>query len=118
MDETSGSVIVDTRHHVSKDKAMESSVTSSKSDPESTSTVMNKMSSNEFTSRSLYLSNRERLLLRKQALKMRKRPVLAVGNIVPHGFNTPPPFFFLCILPELFAVLTPALSFSTLLSEH
>lgn len=26
------------------------------------------------------LSNRERLILRKQALKMRKRPVLAVGN--------------------------------------
>lgn len=26
------------------------------------------------------LSNRERLLLRRQALKMRKRPVLAIGN--------------------------------------
>lgn len=26
------------------------------------------------------LSNRERLILRKQALKMRNRPVLAVGN--------------------------------------
>lgn len=26
------------------------------------------------------LSNRERLVLRKQALKMKKRPVLAVGN--------------------------------------
>lgn len=26
------------------------------------------------------LSNRERLILRKQALKMKKRPVLAVGN--------------------------------------
>lgn len=26
------------------------------------------------------LSNKERLLLRKQALKMKKRPVLAVGN--------------------------------------
>ncbi|KAI4351508.1 hypothetical protein L6164_005874 [Bauhinia variegata] len=38
----------------------------------------------ELTSRSVYLSNRERLLLRKEALKMRKRPVLAVGksNIV------------------------------------
>ncbi|KAF7113018.1 hypothetical protein RHSIM_RhsimUnG0168000 [Rhododendron simsii] len=34
--------------------------------------------------RALWLSNRERLLLRKQALKMKKRPVLAVGksNIV------------------------------------
>lgn len=39
---------------------------------------------NETPSRSLHLSNRERLLLRKQALKMKKRPVLAVGrnNIV------------------------------------
>lgn len=27
------------------------------------------------------LSNRERLILRKQALKMKKRPVLAVGNL-------------------------------------
>lgn len=26
------------------------------------------------------ISNRERLVLRKQALKMKKRPVLAVGN--------------------------------------
>ncbi|KAG5527332.1 hypothetical protein RHGRI_028281 [Rhododendron griersonianum] len=34
--------------------------------------------------RAVWLSNRERLLLRKQALKMKKRPVLAVGksNIV------------------------------------
>ena len=31
--------------------------------------------------RTAQLSNRERLLLRKQALKMKKRPVLAVGNI-------------------------------------
>ncbi|KAF7130072.1 hypothetical protein RHSIM_Rhsim10G0028500 [Rhododendron simsii] len=30
--------------------------------------------------RAVWLSNRERLLLRKQALKMKKRPVLAVGN--------------------------------------
>ncbi|KAH0465591.1 hypothetical protein IEQ34_005694 [Dendrobium chrysotoxum] len=35
----------------------------------------------ESTFRSSPLSNRERLLLRKQALKMRKRPVLAVGTI-------------------------------------
>ena len=27
------------------------------------------------------LSNKERMLLRKQALKMKKRPVLAVGNL-------------------------------------
>lgn len=30
--------------------------------------------------RAVWLSNRERLLLRKQALKMKMRPVLAVGN--------------------------------------
>ncbi|KAF7129098.1 hypothetical protein RHSIM_Rhsim10G0028200 [Rhododendron simsii] len=30
--------------------------------------------------RAVWLSNRDRLLLRKQALKMKKRPVLAVGN--------------------------------------
>lgn len=30
--------------------------------------------------RSVLLSNKERLLLRKQALKMKKRPVLAVGK--------------------------------------
>nr|XP_043606482.1 CRM-domain containing factor CFM2, chloroplastic [Erigeron canadensis] len=40
--------------------------------------------SNEKARRSSLLSNRERLLLRQQALKMKKRPVLAVGrsNIV------------------------------------
>ena len=32
--------------------------------------------------RSAHLSNKERLLLRKQALKMKKRPVLAIGNII------------------------------------
>ncbi|KAJ0099651.1 hypothetical protein Patl1_21979 [Pistacia atlantica] len=39
---------------------------------------------NEMASRVVNLSNRDRLLLRKQALKMKKRPVLAVGksNIV------------------------------------
>ncbi|ESR44247.1 hypothetical protein CICLE_v10013715mg [Citrus x clementina] len=39
---------------------------------------------NENNSRAIQLSNRDRLLLRKQALRMKKRPVLAVGrsNIV------------------------------------
>lgn len=32
------------------------------------------------------LSNKERLLLRKQALKMKRRPVLAVGNIMLLSF--------------------------------
>ena len=44
------------------------------------------------------LSNRERLILRKQALKMKKRPVLAVGNNI-YGNNLNPcihvlPLFF------------------------
>lgn len=34
----------------------------------------------KMASRVVNLSNRERLLLRKQALKMKKRPVLAIGN--------------------------------------
>ena len=36
--------------------------------------------SNEMPSRAAPLSNKERLLLRKQALRMKKRPVIAVGN--------------------------------------
>lgn len=36
--------------------------------------------SNEMPFRAAPLSNRERLLLRKQALRMKKRPVIAVGN--------------------------------------
>lgn len=35
---------------------------------------------NENNSRAIQLSNRDRLLLRKQALRMKKRPVLAVGD--------------------------------------
>lgn len=70
--------VVDTGHCVSNNKAMESSITSSKSDSEASAPVI-KGSSNELPSTSLYLSNRERLLLRKQALKIKKRPVLAIG---------------------------------------
>ncbi|TKY50365.1 Chloroplastic group IIA intron splicing facilitator CRS1 [Spatholobus suberectus] len=75
--------VADTEHCVSISKVMESSIIASKSDPELSAPVTD-MSSNELPSRSVYLSNRERLLLRKQALKMKKRPVLAVGksNIV------------------------------------
>ncbi|KAF7819636.1 CRM-domain containing factor CFM2, chloroplastic [Senna tora] len=56
----------------------------SKSDPEPSAPAIDKKSSIELSSRSVYLSNKERLLLRRQALKMKKRPVLAVGksNIV------------------------------------
>lgn len=57
---------------------MESSVTSSKSDPEPSAPVINR-SSDELPSRSVFLSNRDRLLLRKQALNMKKQLVLAMG---------------------------------------
>nr|AFK45092.1 unknown [Lotus japonicus] len=58
---------------------MESSITSSKSDPEPPASVISRRS-NVLPSRSVFLSNRERLLLRKQALQMKKRPVLAIGK--------------------------------------
>ncbi|MED6124635.1 hypothetical protein PIB30_060820 [Stylosanthes scabra] len=75
--------VVDTRHGISDNNAPESSDTSSKCDPESSVTVINR-SSKKLPIRPVYLSNRERLLLRRQALKMTKRPVLAIGksNIV------------------------------------
>lgn len=41
---------------------------------------LNEESDVEVPFRASPLSNRERLVLRKQALKMRKRPVIAVGN--------------------------------------
>ncbi|XP_058753853.1 CRM-domain containing factor CFM2, chloroplastic-like isoform X1 [Vicia villosa] len=82
VDETSD-FVVDTGYGVSNNKAMEALISSSKSDPEPSAPVINK-SSNEFPSRSSYLSNRERLLLRKQALRMKNRLDIAIGksNIV------------------------------------
>ncbi|KAJ7974503.1 Chloroplastic group IIA intron splicing facilitator CRS1 [Quillaja saponaria] len=76
-------VVVDAERSVS-DEAMESSVISSKVETEPSAPVMVENGSNNLPSRSVHLSNKERLLLRKQALNMRKRPVLAVGksNIV------------------------------------
>lgn len=46
-------------------------------------------SGSEMPHRTVLLSNKERLLLRKQALKMKTRPVLAVGNflILFHSFQ-------------------------------
>ncbi|XP_027924229.1 CRM-domain containing factor CFM2, chloroplastic-like isoform X2 [Vigna unguiculata] len=64
---------------VSINKVMESSVISSKSDAD-LSALVRDMSSNELPSGSVYLSNKERLLLRKQALTMKKRSVLSVGK--------------------------------------
>ncbi|OIW12416.1 hypothetical protein TanjilG_04165 [Lupinus angustifolius] len=71
--------VVETEHCVSNNKEIEPSVTSSKSDPEPSAPMINR-SSNKLPSRSVHLSNKERLLLRKQALMMKKRPVLAVGK--------------------------------------
>lgn len=82
LDEVSDSV-VDTGHSVSTNNAMEASITSFKRDPEPSAPVINKISI-EFSSRSSSLSNRERLLLRKQALRMKKQPIVPIGksNIV------------------------------------
>ncbi|XP_027924277.1 CRM-domain containing factor CFM2, chloroplastic-like [Vigna unguiculata] len=77
LDEMSDS---DNEHCISNSKAMEpSSSSSSKNDPEPSVPVINM----SFPSRSLHLSTKERLLLRKQALKM-KQPVVVIGksNIV------------------------------------
>lgn len=49
-------------------------------DPSVYNEEMKKPAEDEMPSRIIPLSNRERLVLRKQALKMRKRPVLAVGR--------------------------------------
>ncbi|XP_039690846.1 CRM-domain containing factor CFM2, chloroplastic isoform X2 [Medicago truncatula] len=82
LDEVSDSV-VDTGHSVSTNDAMEASIISFKRDPEPSAPVINK-SPIEFSSRSSSLSNRERLLLRKQALRMKKIPIVPIGksNIV------------------------------------
>ncbi|XP_072972731.1 CRM-domain containing factor CFM2, chloroplastic isoform X2 [Typha angustifolia] len=55
-------------------------VVSSKYRPTVYEEKMVEESDNEVPFRAAPLSNRERLLLRKQALKMRKRPVIAVGR--------------------------------------
>ncbi|KAF3444703.1 hypothetical protein FNV43_RR14396 [Rhamnella rubrinervis] len=70
---------VGSKHCVSKNETTQSSSKSSKTDYELLVPLMveNRLSK---PSRAIQLSNRERLLLRKQALKMKKRPVLAVGR--------------------------------------
>lgn len=86
MDEVDGSV-VETRHRVSSNEANESSAKLSKGGPKSSAPVIDEKSSTEFPFRSVNLSNKERLLLRKQALQMKKRPVLAVGNLMSYCFK-------------------------------
>lgn len=79
MHSQSRDVTVDSQHCVSNNETMESSSKSNKNDSEQSvpSRIENGLS---MSSRAIQLSNKERLLLRKQALKMKKRPVLAVGN--------------------------------------
>ncbi|XVF60391.1 hypothetical protein PTKIN_Ptkin08bG0041800 [Pterospermum kingtungense] len=77
-----GTVNADFR--VSNDGPMESMVESANNNLDvSISSAVENMS-NKMASTAKLLSNKDRLLLRKQALKMKKRPVLAVGrsNIV------------------------------------
>nr|KYP39811.1 hypothetical protein KK1_038876 [Cajanus cajan] len=73
--------VTDTEHCIFNSKAMESPISLSKKvDPESSVPVVNV----SLPSKSVHLSTKERLLLRKQALKLIKEPVLAIGksNIV------------------------------------
>lgn len=76
--------IVDNQNLVFDNEALESSCRSGNSDPKPPVPIMVRKILNEMPSRAVHLSNSERLLLRKQALKMKKRPVLAIGrnNIV------------------------------------
>lgn len=68
------------------------------------STLVRDMSSNELPSGSVCLSNRERLLLRKQALTMKKRSVLSVGIVF--GFIFLLPMFVCSRLPPHFPSLS------------
>ncbi|PON76004.1 RNA-binding, CRM domain containing protein [Trema orientale] len=81
----SGAAVVGAPHGISgssDNEAMESFT--NKNGLEPSGPVMVDSGPNKMPSKTIHLSNRERLLLRKQALKMEKRPVIAVGksNIV------------------------------------
>lgn len=68
--------MTDTELHISNRKGMESSNSLSKNDREPLAPVIYM----SLPSRSVHLSTKERLLLRKQALKI-KQPVLAIGIV-------------------------------------
>lgn len=53
-----------------------------KSELKASSPVKFENNLDNMSTRAVQLSNKERLILRKQALKMKKRPVLAVGNSI------------------------------------
>jgi len=76
--------VADTEHCISNSKAMEPSNSSSKNDPEPSAPVINM----SFPSRSVHLSTKERLLLRKQALKI-KEPVVVIGIVFSYTFFLP-----------------------------
>ncbi|XWS40800.1 hypothetical protein CRYUN_Cryun17cG0026600 [Craigia yunnanensis] len=82
MEEIGWSDTVNAELRVSNSGPMESMVESANNNLDVSSAVENV--SNKMASTAKFLSNKDRLLLRKQALKMKKRPVLAVGrsNIV------------------------------------
>ncbi|XP_021299250.1 CRM-domain containing factor CFM2, chloroplastic [Herrania umbratica] len=83
MEEIDYSGAINAKHGASKNGPMESLVESASMLDVSISSAVENMS-NKMGSTANFLSNKDRLLLRKQALKMKKRPVLAVGrsNIV------------------------------------
>lgn len=64
----------------SENEPIERSLESAKSRSELSTPIGAGNGWNDNNSRTVQLSNRDRLLLRKQALRMRKRPVLAVGD--------------------------------------
>lgn len=74
------STIVNMEHCSSDHEPTESSLQSAESISELSNPVGIGNVSNETASRAIQLSNRDRLLLRRQALRMKKRPVLAVGD--------------------------------------
>lgn len=78
----SSSAIVDNQHNRFDNEARESLGRSDNSKSKLPVPIMGRKILNDMPSRPVHLSNSERLLLRKQALKMKKRPVLAVGNFI------------------------------------
>lgn len=66
------------QHGSSDNKAKESFTEKNELEPSASVLVDNRL--DKMPSTTVLLSNRERLLLRKQALKMKKRPVIALGN--------------------------------------
>ncbi|KAE8682425.1 chloroplastic group IIA intron splicing facilitator CRS1 [Hibiscus syriacus] len=66
--------------HISNDGPMESMVESANKKLDVSNLLAVENVSNKMASTAKFLSNKDRLLLRKQALSMKKRPVLAVGR--------------------------------------